>query len=73
MEQQPTERKCPACHGNNLVDGELGTHKQTFIPQGRFMWLGYNVSASVCLDCGFVAHYLDEEAVADIRQRGKSG
>lgn len=69
MSQQLNERKCPACSSKNLIDGKLGVYKTTFIPKGRFMMMGYDVSASVCLDCGFLAHFLDELDVENIRKR----
>ena len=34
------------------------------------MMIGYTVSASVCLDCGFLSHYLDKHDVDEIRRRG---
>jgi hypothetical protein len=69
MSQQQEDRKCPACGGKNLAGGRLGAHANTFIPEGRVMWNGYTVSASVCLDCGFLSHYLDQHDLDEIRRR----
>jgi ribosomal protein S27AE len=69
MSQQSSERKCPACGGKNLAEGKFGVYKHTFIPKRRFMMLGYIARASACLDCGFLAHYLDESDLEDIRRQ----
>ena len=63
----PNDRKCPSCGSNNLADGKFGTHKHTFIPNGRVMMLGYVAKANVCLDCGFLAHYIEETDLEKIR------
>jgi len=67
MSVETRERECPCCHGANLMDGKLGVHKHTFIPKGRLMWLGYTSKGFVCLDCGFVGHYLDKADIRDLR------
>jgi len=69
MPQQQEDRKCPACGGKNLAGGRTGDRANTFIPEGRVMWNGYTVSASVCLDCGFLSHYLDQHDLEEIRRR----
>ena len=60
---------CPSCRGLNLVSGRLGVHRNTFIPTGRWMFLGYGVKGLLCLDCGFLGHCLDQQDVDDIRRR----
>ena len=70
MAQPPNERKCLACGGPRRIEGNLGAYKHTFMPQGRFVWMGYKVKASVCLDCGFVAHYVDQ---GDLPELGNGG
>jgi len=67
MSQQQEQRKCPACGGKNLAGGTLGVSRKTFIPNGR--WIGYKASAFVCLDCGFLSHYLDQHDLDEIRRR----
>jgi hypothetical protein len=68
MAQTPFEHHCPCCGGNKLRAGKLGTHTQTFIPEGQFMWLGFNVKGFVCLDCRYVGHYLGPEDIAEIQK-----
>ena len=70
MDQSPIEHPCPCCRGKKLKLGRLGNHKHTFIPQGRqFMLVGYLPNAFVCLDCGFLGHYLDEADITEIRNQ----
>jgi hypothetical protein len=60
---------CPSCHGTNLADGRLGVNRHTFVPAGRWMFLGYGVRGFVCLDCGFLGQYLERQDVDDIRRK----
>jgi hypothetical protein len=75
MPQPLEERKCPACGGKNLISGKLSPYLSpykrncNFIPDGRFMMMGYIVTPSVCLDCGFLAQYLYKTDVDEIRRR----
>ena len=69
MPQNQFEQTCPCCGSKNLKLGKLGAYKHTFIPEGQFMWIGYDTKAFVCLDCGFVGHYLHEADIAEIRNR----
>ena len=69
MSAENRKRECPCCHGANLVDGKLGVRKHTLIPEGRWMWMGYSSRAFVCLDCGFMGHYLDKADILDLRGR----
>jgi hypothetical protein len=69
MSAEPPQRKCPSCHGTNLVDGRLGMTTHTFIPEGRWMWVGYAVKAFVCLDCGLIGQYLDKADILDLQRR----
>ena len=64
-------RKCASCGSLELQDGVLGVRRTTFIPQGKFMWIGYTVNAFVCLNCGYVGHYLLPSAVEDIRKHAR--
>jgi len=69
MSAETGKRECPCCRGTNLVDGKVGVYKHTFIPAGRRMWIGYISQAFVCLDCGFMGHYLDKADIRDLRDR----
>jgi hypothetical protein len=69
MLEQPENRKCPACGGKNLADGTLGVQAHTFIPTGRTMWMGYVAKAFVCLDCGFLSHYIGQEDLNEIKHK----
>ena len=61
---------CASCRSSNLVDGKLGTNRQTFVPAGRrWMFLGYAVQAFVCLDCGALGHYLSRQDIDEIRRK----
>jgi hypothetical protein len=65
-------RECPSCHSANLINGNFGGESDKFIPDDRFMWIGYTPRGFVCLDCGFLAHYLDSNDIQDIRKKLKS-
>ena len=69
MSDQLNDRKCPACGGNNITDGKLGVYKHTFIPARRFMMLGYRAKGFVCLDCGFLGHYIAQNDLNEIRRQ----
>ena len=60
---------CPSCRSTNLVSGRLGVNRHTFVPTGRWMLLGYGIKAMVCLDCGFLGHFLEPEDLNDIRRK----
>ena len=60
-------RAAPLLEAINLVDGKFGTTKHTFVPKGRFMMVGYVAKGNLCLDCGFLAHYIDESDLVKIR------
>jgi hypothetical protein len=62
------QRQCPSCHGTKLIDGSLGVYKHTFIPADRAMFLGYVAKAFVCLNCGFLGHYLEPDDIHDIHR-----
>jgi hypothetical protein len=69
MSAETDKRECPSCHGTSLMEGRTGVYKHTFIPEGQWVWLGYTARAFVCLDCGFLGHFLTEEDVRDLRSR----
>ncbi len=57
--------RCPMCGSDALCVGTTGVYKHTFVPHGRWMFMGYRAHAFVCLDCGFLGHCL---AKADLQQ-----
>ena len=69
MQSDLVSKQCPSCHGRNLRDGKFGVHWQTFIPLGRWMPIGYHVLGFVCVDCGFVGHFLTRDQVQDITRK----
>ena len=69
MSAETHKPECPCCTGTNLVNGKLGGIYHTFIPAGRWMLRGYISLAFVCLDCGFMGHFLDDADVQDLRRR----
>lgn len=47
---------CPECGSQSLRYGDV---TQRFVPSGSSVWAkGHEINAFVCLDCGFVGHYL---------------
>jgi hypothetical protein len=56
--------------GGNLVDGNLGVYRHTFVPKDRTMWAGYVAGAFVCLSCGFLSHYIQKNDLDEIQRRG---
>ena len=60
-------RKCADCGGTNLRFGTL-TYT-TFKPFEEFTVRGYDLIAFVCLDCGYVGHFLHHDDVEDIRKK----
>lgn len=60
-----TGAKCPECESMSLKYGQVA---QRFWPTGCSAWSkGHEVNAFVCLDCGFVGHYL---SAADLESLG---
>ena len=60
---------CPMCQGGRLSHGKIGGQ---FIPDCWTFWsfhLGPYVAKRgfVCLDCGFMGQFLDEEALEMLR------
>jgi predicted RNA-binding Zn-ribbon protein involved in translation (DUF1610 family) len=54
---------CPECGSNSLRYGQVA---QRFWPTGSSLWAkGHEINAFVCLECGFVGHFL---ASADVEQ-----
>ena len=74
MNDKPS--RCPACQGSRLSYGKAGFHKYTLDSQPGLRWLWpYIVPARrafVCLDCGFMGHYLDATALAKLRNEDSS-
>ncbi len=60
--------KCASCGSVSLVRGKTGGMKHTFIPDGKLMFLGHRTTAQLCLDCGFVGHYLAERDIEEMRK-----
>lgn len=63
--------KCPACGGEKLRDGDIGVTKHVFVPEGSTRWrwkTGHLAKGFVCLDCGFLGHYIPEAALKEIRE-----
>jgi hypothetical protein len=69
MPPNAPERVCASCQGTNLVEGKMGPKRTAFHPAGRFMLLGYALSAVACLDCGFVGTRLTREQITEIREK----
>lgn len=68
-------RTCPVCGSGEVHPGKVtgnGSYITAFIPDVT-SWLSYSptlrMQAMVCMSCGFVGQYLDEEALERIRQK----
>jgi hypothetical protein len=66
MSAETPKRECPCCQSTNLKDGKLSVNKHRFIPEGQWMWLGYTPKTFVCLECGFMGHYLTKADISDL-------
>jgi hypothetical protein len=64
-------RVCPACGGHELHSGKLA-RGEAFIPDVS-SWLTFapalSIQGLVCVDCGFVGHYLDDDSMERLRQK----
>ncbi len=57
---------CPECGSSSLQYGEVA---QRFYPVGKSLWSkGHELNAFVCLECGFVGHYLATNDLDRLRQ-----
>ena len=69
-----SQRKCPCCGGNEFVEGE--SNHTVFRPRGAWTLWGlafrvadtHPVKTEVCIDCGYVHHYIDGPDLAEIRK-----
>lgn len=62
----PTRAACPECDSSSLSYGQVA---QRFWPSGSSVWAkGHEVNAFVCLDCGFVGHYLASTDLEQLRE-----
>ena len=66
MTTNESQQACPICGGTDL---EYGQGASPFMPRGRLVLFGYRVRNFVCLDCGYVGHYLDKRSVQDIQKK----
>lgn len=63
-----TGAACPECGATSLQYGEVA---QRFWPAGSGTWAkGHAMNAFVCLECGFVGHYLASAELDKLRARG---
>lgn len=62
----PSSAACPECGSHSLRYGEVA---QRFVPSGSSVWAkGHEINAFVCLDCGFVGHYLASGDLEQLRE-----
>lgn len=62
----PSSAACPECGSHSLRYGEV---TQRFVPSGSSVWAkGHEINAFVCLDCGFVGHYLASGDLDQLRE-----
>ena len=67
MDSLDSERKCLLCQSKNLHYGTFGVYNQTFMPEKKFMLIGYGVQGYVCLDCGTIGSYLNKADIQDLQ------
>ena len=61
-----TRAACPECGSVSLRYGQVA---QRFWPSGSGLWAkGHEVNAFVCLDCGFVGHFLSGSDLEQLRE-----
>ncbi len=61
-----TKAACPECGSSSLRYGEVA---QRFVPSGSSVWAkGHEINAFVCLECGFVGHYLASSDLEKLRE-----
>lgn len=59
--------KCPECESQSLKYGQVG---QRFWPTGCSAWSnGHEINAFVCLECGFVGHFLSASDLESLEQK----
>lgn len=62
----PSRAACPECGSASLRYGEVA---ERFVPSGCSMWVkGHEIHAFVCLECGFVGHYLTSIDLEKLRE-----
>ena len=62
----PSSAACPECGSHSLKYGEVA---QRFVPSGSSVWAkGHEINAFVCLECGFVGHYLASTDLDQLRE-----
>lgn len=63
--EAPTSAACPECGSTSLKYGQVA---QRFWPSGSGAWAkGHEVNAFVCLECGFVGHFLVSSDLEKLR------
>ncbi|HZZ43873.1 MAG TPA: hypothetical protein VFE58_13130 [Tepidisphaeraceae bacterium] len=68
------ERLCAACGGRDLRDGSLlAKGGLIFRPTTGSWWTGYAVKGLVCMTCGAVWPYIEQERLAKMKARLAGG
>ena len=65
----PVESKCTVCGGTRLEEGQLSIKARRFYPSRVGTFFGYLVNGYVCMDCGFLGHYLNASDLAKLRRK----
>lgn len=65
----PAESKCPVCGGTWLEEGGFARGRHRFFPSRVAAFFGYRVLGYVCVDCGFLGHYLEESDLEKLRHK----
>jgi predicted RNA-binding Zn-ribbon protein involved in translation (DUF1610 family) len=67
----PLRAKCPECGSMELRYGSVA---ESFVPTGSSIWSkGHEIHAFVCLECGFVGHYLASDDLERLRAGRPAG
>ena len=70
-----TKLLCPSCRGARMVLGQpkatgvLDARDSLFRPMGIPMFVGFQVSDVVCLDCGYVGTCLSEDERSGLEKK----
>jgi hypothetical protein len=68
-----SKRKCPSCGGTDFAEGEFRWNTLRLRGEWNLWGMGmrHPMKAAVCVDCGYVHHYLNGPDLDDIRKKAR--
>jgi hypothetical protein len=60
---------CVACGGKEICFGYLGNTPSVFVPSGIFTISGFRIRSYVCLNCGYLGHYIPKDKLQKLKER----